>query len=99
MDKDKNQKIWDSLSKFLTFLIVAIYLLNVLNGIFNFIPNGTIFPDVVYYLSYYGPMALVIVVSLEVFDGKKNLFRYILLFCWLFIVLFSISPDLFGLIK
>ena len=96
---EKKDNIWDAISKFLTFAIVAIYLVNILNGIFNFIPLGSIWIDVIYYLTYYGPMALVIVVSLEVVDAKKGLFRYILLFCWVFILLFSISPDLFGLIK
>ena len=96
---EKKDNIWNALSKFLTFAIVAIYLVNILNGIFNFIPLGSIWIDVIYYLTYYGPMALVIVVSLEVVDAKQGLFRYILLFCWVFILLFSISPDLFGLIK
>lgn len=97
--EEKAAKVWDFLGKFLTFAIVAIYLLNILNGIFNFIPAGSVWVDIVANLMYYGPMALVIVISLEVADGKKGLIRTLLLLCWLAIILFSISPNLFGLIK
>jgi hypothetical protein len=97
--EEKATKWWDGLGKFLTFLIVAIYLINILNGIFNFIPAGSIWVDIVANAMFYGPMALVIVTSLEVVDGKKGLIRTALLLCWIAIILFSISPNLFGLIK
>ena len=95
----KSSKMWDWLGEFLTFLIVALYVVNILNGLFNFIPVGSVLLDILLYSTYYGPMALVIVTSLEVVDGKKSMVRTILILCWLFIILFTISPNLFGLIK
>ena len=95
----KSANTWDFLGKFLTFAIVAIYLLYIINNIFNILPVGSIWIDIINYLTYYGPMALVIITSLEVAGGKKGLIRTLLIICWLFIVLFSISPNLFGLIK
>lgn len=97
-EKPKNNA-WDILGKYLTFVIVAIYLVYILNGIFNFIPLGTVWVDIVHYLTYYGPMAVVIVTSIEAIDTHKGIFRTLLILCWVFIVLFSISPNLFGLIK
>ena len=100
MEQEKNSyNIWDTLGKVLTFAIVAIYLLFVLNNIFNFLPLGSFWYDLINYATYYGPMALVIVTSLEVAKGNKTLVRTLLILCWVAIVLFSISPNLFGLIK
>ena len=99
MEQTEHSSSWDSLGKILTFAIVAIYLLYILNNIFNFIPLGSIWIDIISYLTYYGPMALVIITSFEVANSRNGILRTALLLCWLFIILFSISPDLFGLIK
>lgn len=40
-------KWWDILGKYLTFVVIAIYLVSVLNGIFGFIPLGTIWINIV----------------------------------------------------
>lgn len=92
-------KWWDILGKYLTFVVIAIYLVSVLNGIFGFIPLGTIWIDIVNNATYYGPLAVVVVTSIEAIKTQKGLFGFVLAVCWLFIILFSISPNLFGFIK
>jgi len=90
---------WDSISKFLAFFVIAVYLIYILNNIFHFIPAGSFWNDFIVNMNYYGPLAVVVVVSLESIATKHGLFRMLLILCWIFIILFSISPDLFGLIK
>lgn len=99
MSETPKKNPWDILGKYLTFVIVAVYLVYILNGIFDFIPLGSIWLDIIHYATYFGPMAVVIVTSIEAIDTHKGLLRTLLILCWVFIVLFSISPNLFGLIK
>lgn len=103
MENEEIQKskgdFWDAVSKFLCFSVVAIYLIYILNNIFHFIPVDSFWNDFIVNMNYYGPLAVVVVVSLESIATKHGLFKALLVLCWIFIILFSISPNLFGLIK
>lgn len=97
--KQKDKQLWDNLGKFLAVIITLIYIVNITNGIWGYIPLGTVWIDIMTYAMYYGPMALILVVTFEAVADKTVLTRVLFILFWAAIIVFSISPTLWGLIK
>lgn len=98
-EKQKEKKMWDTLGLSLGVVMMIVYLIFVLNNTFNFIPTGSVWLSVIINMTYYGPLALIVITTFEYVSKKSKSLKYIVLIIWAAIVLFSISPDLFGIIK
>lgn len=102
MEKEKNdqsKKLWDTLGLLLGMVMMLVYLLFVLNNVFDFIPPGSVWLRIIINLTYYGPLALIVITTFEYASKKSKSLKFIVLAIWAVIILFSISPDFFGLIK
>lgn len=98
-ENQKSKKAWDTLGITLGVILMLVYLIFVLNNAFNFIPTGSVWLSIIINMTYYGPLALVVITTFEYVSRKSQTFKFIILVIWVAIILFSISPDFFGVIK
>ncbi|MBQ7466687.1 MAG: hypothetical protein IJS74_01285 [Clostridia bacterium] len=98
-NKSSDKHIWDKLGKILAVLITLIYIVNISNGIWNYVPADSVWSNIIHYGLFYGPMALILIVTFEAVADKNNLIRILFILFWVAIILFSISPTLWGLIR
>lgn len=97
-EKLKDKHMWDNFGKFLAVIITLVYVIFIANNIFNFIPLGSIWLEIIVYAVYYGPLSLVLIVTFEAVADKNTLIRILFILVWVAIILFSVSPTLWGLI-
>ena len=97
-EKRSDKYLWDNLGKILAVVITLMYVINITNGIWHYVPDGTTWAQIVYYILFYGPMALILIVTFEAVADKSALTRVLFILFWIAIILFSISPTLWGLI-
>ena len=98
-EKEKDKHMWDNLGKIFAVVITLMFVLNITNGIWNYIPLDSVWSKIIYYIMVYGPMALILVETFEAVADKTTLTRVLFILFWTLIILFSISPTLWGLIK
>ena len=96
--KQKDKQMWNNLGKFLAVIITLIYIVNITNNIWGYIPLGSVWLNIMVYAMYYGPMVLILVVTFEAVADKTILTRVLFILFWAAIICFSISPNLWGLI-
>ena len=101
MEKENNSNFnfFDKFARVLSIAMMFVYLIFVLNNTFNFLPQSDVFMDVLVNLIYYGPLAIIVLTTFDDANRKSKYIKYAILIIWIAIVLFSVSPDLFGLIK
>ena len=96
---EKKFNFFDKFARVLSIIMMFAYLLFVLNNTFNFLPAGDVWMDVLINLIYYGPLAIMVLTTFDDANSKSKIIKYAILIIWVAIILFSVSPDLFGLIK
>ncbi len=87
---------WNLLGQILSFFLMIAYALWVANSYWSFIPAG-IWYDILSKVMFYGPLALIIIVTFEMFSNKNVILRFIVLAIWVAIIILSFFPGLVGL--
>ena len=98
MEKENDKQLWNTLGKVIAVLITIAYVVFITNNIWHYVPASSVWEKIVSYSMYYGPLALVLVVTFEAVADKNVLIRVLFLLMWVAIILFSVSPTLWGLI-
>ena len=97
-EKQNDKHLWNNLGKMVAVLLTIVYVVFITNNIWGYIALGSVWLDILTYAMYYGPMVLMIMVTFEAVADKNILIRIIFLLAWVGIILFSVSPTLWGLI-
>lgn len=98
-DKQRDKEMWNRLGKFLAVVITLIYIISITNAIWGYVPSGSVWETIVNKIIYVGPLALILITTFEAVADKSLLTRVLFLLFWVVIILFAISPTLWGLIK
>lgn len=98
LEKKKDKKTWDLISKILAFVLTVAYALVVANMFMPFIPAGA-FLNFLNKFIFYAPMALIITVNFELFSDKNIIFRILIILVWAAIIIFSFFPNTISFLK
>ena len=75
------------------------YLLYITNNMFGYIPLGGFLFEMISYLIYYLPMCLAMVLSINLVIDKNLIIVILVNLFWVAVIIFSISPNLWGLLN
>lgn len=89
---EKLEKVLDLLGEILGFLTVVLYAVLIINGTWQFIPQGTLYNILVVAKSY-AALAVVAIVGLEAAVKRGFLFKLVFLILLAIIVIFQFFPG------
>ncbi|MBR4002820.1 MAG: hypothetical protein IKI95_01955 [Clostridia bacterium] len=89
---EKLEKVLDLLGEILGFLTVVLYAVLIINGTWQFIPQGT-FYNILVVAKSYAALAVVAIVGLEAAVKRGFLFKLVFLILLAIIVIFQFFPG------
>lgn len=89
---EKLEKCLDILGEILGFLTVVLYAVLIINGTWQFIPQGTLY-NVLVVAKSYAALAVVAIVGLEAAVKRGFLFKLVFLILLAIIVIFQFFPG------
>ena len=89
---EKLEKVLDFLGEVLGFLTVVLYAVLIINGTWQFIPQGTLY-NVLVVAKSYAALAVVAIVGLEAAVKRGFLFKLVFLILLAVIVVFQFFPG------
>ena len=92
------KKFWDRLGGAVAIIMTLIFAVLVANQIFGFISSIYVL-KILNEAIYYGGIALVILVTMEMIVNANFIIKLVFVFIWVAIIAYSISPTFFGLLK
>ena len=78
--------------------VAVVYILYITNEIWGYIPLGSFLLEFLAYFIYYGPLVLAMSITLYILDGKHIAVKISFAIFWLVLIIFAVSPTLWGLI-
>ena len=91
------KKVWDRIGGAIGIIMTLIFGLIVANEIWQFLPSvylAVILNEAI----FYGGIALVIITTLEMIANVNFIVKLVFVAIWAFIIVYSFSPTLFGLL-
>lgn len=91
------KKLWDRIGGAIGIIMTLIFGVIVANEIWQLLPSvylAVILNEAI----YYGGIALVIITTLEMIANVNFIVKLVFVAIWAFIIVYSFSPTLFGLI-
>ncbi len=95
----KDKKIWNTLGTLIALILMLGYILWVINSQWPFIPAGSVFLSILTNIMFYGPMILIMIVTLEFFADKNIILRVIVIVLWAGIFIISFYPEILNLVR
>ena len=92
------KKATEMLMLVLLVAVAGVYILYITNEIWGYIPLGSFLLEFLAYFIYYGPLVLAMSITLYIADGKHVALRVTLAIFWIVLIIFAVSPTLWGLI-
>ena len=91
------KKVWDRIGGAIGIIMTLIFGVIVANEIWQFLPSVYLVA-ILNEAIYYGGIALVIITTLEMIANVNFIVKLVFVAIWAFIIVYSFSPTLFGLL-
>ena len=74
-ERQNDKNLWNNIGKMVAVLLTIIYVVFITNNIWGYVPVDSFWMEIIRYGMYYGPLALVIVITFEAVADKSTLIR------------------------